>query len=182
MKKKLLSIFFPSLILINDRSMLGSSNRHLKTSRSFSHIPHNAGCKFSRMFGRKTLNNATLFPNKTIASITTLGNAQENAVPVWMNELDNSKDEPTQQPPPSMQQQYTSLPDQNYNHENQDVNDNEPKPPPKPIENDPHVFDLLSKDSSLFIHYGKCDTTVTSATVEKLVEKLTRDMGMFVCI
>lgn len=53
--------------------------------------------------------------------------------------------------------------------------------PEPPIENDPHVFDLLSKDSSSFIHYGKKndDTTVTSATVEKLVEKLTREMGMF---
>ncbi|KAG2211274.1 hypothetical protein INT47_006394, partial [Mucor saturninus] len=49
------------------------------------------------------------------------------------------------------------------------------KPEP-PIENDPHVFDLVSKDSSHFIHYGKSDTTVTSATVEKLVEKLTREM------
>lgn len=58
----------------------------------------------------------------------------------------------------------------------------ENKVPEPPIENDPHVFDLLSKDSSHFIHYGKCDTTVTSATVEKLVEKLTREMGMFVCI
>lgn len=55
-------------------------------------------------------------------------------------------------------------------------------PPPPPIENDPHVFDLITKDSSHFIHYGKCDTTVTSATLEKLVEKLTREMGMFVCI
>ncbi|KAI9263603.1 ras guanine nucleotide exchange factor domain-containing protein [Helicostylum pulchrum] len=49
-------------------------------------------------------------------------------------------------------------------------------PPPPPIENDPHVFDLITKDSSHFIHYGKCDTTVTSATLEKLVEKLTREM------
>lgn len=59
------------------------------------------------------------------------------------------------------------------------------KPPPKPIENNPHVFDLLSKNSSLFIHYGKCDnTTITSATVEKLIEKLTLEMGKFfiVCI
>lgn len=58
----------------------------------------------------------------------------------------------------------------------------ENKVPEPPIENDPHVFDLVSKDSSHFIHYGKCDSTVTSATVEKLVEKLTREMGMFVCI
>lgn len=58
----------------------------------------------------------------------------------------------------------------------------ENKLPEPPIENDPHVFDLVSKDSSHFIHYGKCDTTVTSATVEKLVEKLTREMGMFVCM
>ncbi|KAI7888719.1 ras guanine nucleotide exchange factor domain-containing protein [Mucor mucedo] len=54
-----------------------------------------------------------------------------------------------------------------------DADTEENKPP---IENDPHVFDLVSKDSSHFIHYGKSDTTVTSATVEKLVEKLTREM------
>ena len=52
-----------------------------------------------------------------------------------------------------------------------------------PIENDPHIFDLLSVDSGCFIHYGKSDDhTLTSAIVEKLVEKLTREMGMFVCI
>ncbi|KAI8986000.1 ras guanine nucleotide exchange factor domain-containing protein [Pilobolus umbonatus] len=49
--------------------------------------------------------------------------------------------------------------------------------PPRPIENDPQVFDILAKDSLHFIHYGKCDTTMTSATTEKLVEKLTREMG-----
>ncbi|CAO3683276.1 unnamed protein product [Rhizopus stolonifer] len=49
--------------------------------------------------------------------------------------------------------------------------------PKEPIENDPHVFDLLYKDALYFIHYGKSDSiTVTSATVEKLVEKLTREM------
>lgn len=56
-----------------------------------------------------------------------------------------------------------------------------PLPPPPPLENDPHVFDLLFKDSAHYINYGKCDATVTSATVEKLIEKLTREMGMFVC-
>ncbi|KAG0165787.1 hypothetical protein DFQ30_007997 [Apophysomyces sp. BC1015] len=56
---------------------------------------------------------------------------------------------------------------------------NGPSPPP-PIENDPHVFDLLEKDSPRFIHYSKRDSsagcTMSSATVEKLVEKLTREM------
>ncbi|KAG0175082.1 hypothetical protein DFQ29_007243 [Apophysomyces sp. BC1021] len=60
---------------------------------------------------------------------------------------------------------------------------NGPSPPP-PIENDPHVFDLLEKDSPRFIHYSKRDSsagcTMSSATVEKLVEKLTREMGNFV--
>ncbi|KAI8356764.1 ras guanine nucleotide exchange factor domain-containing protein [Choanephora cucurbitarum] len=46
-----------------------------------------------------------------------------------------------------------------------------------PIENDPHIFELLSVDSGCFIHYGKSDDhTLTSAIVEKLVEKLTREM------
>ncbi|CEI98392.1 hypothetical protein RMCBS344292_12501 [Rhizopus microsporus] len=49
--------------------------------------------------------------------------------------------------------------------------------PKEPIENDPHLFDLLLNDSLHFIHYGKTDSTVTSATVEKLVEKLTREMN-----
>ncbi|KAF7729160.1 hypothetical protein EC973_004928 [Apophysomyces ossiformis] len=52
--------------------------------------------------------------------------------------------------------------------------------PPPPIENDPHVFDLLEKDSPRFIHYSKRESsngcTMSSATVEKLVEKLTREM------
>jgi hypothetical protein len=50
--------------------------------------------------------------------------------------------------------------------------------PSPPIENDPQVYDLLAKDSAHFIHYGKSDNTVTSATVEKLIEKLTKEMGI----
>ncbi|KAI8376066.1 ras guanine nucleotide exchange factor domain-containing protein [Radiomyces spectabilis] len=50
--------------------------------------------------------------------------------------------------------------------------------PAPPVENDPHVFDLLHHDSSHFIHYTQRDNTMilSSATVEKLVEKLTREM------
>lgn len=58
-------------------------------------------------------------------------------------------------------------------------NDNVPLPTP-PIENDPHVFDVLSKDLPCFITYNNRDddtTVMTSATVEKLVEKLTSEMG-----
>ncbi|KAI7862818.1 ras guanine nucleotide exchange factor domain-containing protein [Spinellus fusiger] len=49
-----------------------------------------------------------------------------------------------------------------------------------PVESDPHVYDLLEKDIPRFIHYSKCNAThqsmISSATVEKLVEKLTRTM------
>ncbi|KAI9494208.1 ras guanine nucleotide exchange factor domain-containing protein [Zychaea mexicana] len=53
-----------------------------------------------------------------------------------------------------------------------------PSPPPAPpIENDPHVFDLLERNSTRFIYYGKRDDPqLTSATIEKLVEKLTKEM------
>lgn len=56
----------------------------------------------------------------------------------------------------------------------------EPMPPPPPIENDPHIFDLLAQDDVRFINYSKRDggqDVMSSATVEKLVEKLTREMG-----
>ncbi|CAO3632709.1 unnamed protein product [Cunninghamella echinulata] len=53
-------------------------------------------------------------------------------------------------------------------------------PPPPPIENDTHIFDLLSKDSTYFIHYSKKHDNLTSsmnsATVEKLVEIITKDI------
>ncbi|KAI9279186.1 ras guanine nucleotide exchange factor domain-containing protein [Sporodiniella umbellata] len=48
--------------------------------------------------------------------------------------------------------------------------------PKEPIENNPHMFDFLWKDSYHFIHYRKSDTAITSATTEKLVERLTREM------
>lgn len=133
------------------------SKRHLRTSRSFSHLP--AGNKFTRMLGRKTLNTAaslsSLFPNKTISSISTTHKTNRQQQQEDLIHLPPTKPPP---PPPLTT----------------------PLPPP-PIENNPHVFDLLSKDSSCFIHFAKSDTAVTSATVEKLVEKLTREMGMFVC-
>lgn len=53
-------------------------------------------------------------------------------------------------------------------------------PPPPPIENDTHIFDLLSKDNTYFIHYSKKNdsiTSINSATVEKLVEIITKDIG-----
>lgn len=56
----------------------------------------------------------------------------------------------------------------------------EQRPPPPPIEYDPHVFDLLSEDSPRLINYSKREASqglMNSATVEKLVEKLTREMG-----
>ncbi|KAI9020107.1 ras guanine nucleotide exchange factor domain-containing protein [Phycomyces nitens] len=52
-----------------------------------------------------------------------------------------------------------------------------PPPPPLPVENDPHVYDLLAQDNPSFIHYSNRNLTMmSSATVEKLVEKLTREM------
>ena len=131
-----------------------NTNRRLQPSRSFSHIPCSTGTKLTRMFGRKTPNTAILFPNKTFNYGTSLED-EKNQLP-WI------------------------VQDHDFDLSQLKLN-REPTPAP-PIENDPHVFDLISGDSSLFIHYGKCDTIVTSATVEKLVEKLTREMGMFVCI
>ncbi|CAO3630048.1 unnamed protein product [Cunninghamella blakesleeana] len=52
-------------------------------------------------------------------------------------------------------------------------------PPPPPIENDTHIFDLLRKDNAYFIHHSKKNETsasINSATVEKLVEIITKDI------
>jgi hypothetical protein len=122
------------------------------------------------MFGRKTLNTATsltsLFPNKTIANHDEQEQeSRESLLLLPWNKL--LPEQPKDSSLLLLCEEFKQI----------------MKPPPKPIENDPHVFDLLSKNSSLFIHYGKCDnTTVTSATVEKLIEKLTREMGMYVFI
>lgn len=54
------------------------------------------------------------------------------------------------------------------------------RPPTPPIENDPHVFDLLANNSSQFVMFSRRndkDHIMTSATAEKLVEKLTSEMG-----
>ncbi|KAI9317885.1 ras guanine nucleotide exchange factor domain-containing protein [Dichotomocladium elegans] len=51
--------------------------------------------------------------------------------------------------------------------------------PTPPIENEPRVFDLLAADTPSFITYStqeNGDRVMASATVEKLVEKLTREM------
>ncbi|KAI9321569.1 ras guanine nucleotide exchange factor domain-containing protein [Dichotomocladium elegans] len=58
------------------------------------------------------------------------------------------------------------------------VEEKDPTPTP-PIENDPHVFDVLIDHSSQFITFSKRDdnpNVVNSATIEKLVEKLTNDI------
>jgi hypothetical protein len=57
-----------------------------------------------------------------------------------------------------------------------------PPPPPPPIENDTHIFDLLTMNdaSAYFIHYSQRperSPTMNSVTVEKLVEILTREIG-----
>ncbi|KAI8334393.1 ras guanine nucleotide exchange factor domain-containing protein [Chlamydoabsidia padenii] len=56
-----------------------------------------------------------------------------------------------------------------------------PPPPPPPIENDTHIFDLLSMDQvdSYFMHYSqRTDRSpcMNSVTVEKLVEILTKEI------
>ena len=54
------------------------------------------------------------------------------------------------------------------------------RPPTPPIENDPHVFDLLANNSNQFIMFSRRndkDHVMTSAPAEKLVEKLTYEMG-----
>ncbi|KAI8097061.1 ras guanine nucleotide exchange factor domain-containing protein [Halteromyces radiatus] len=61
-----------------------------------------------------------------------------------------------------------------------DTRPNSPPPPPLPIENDTHIFDLLAlDDNAYFIHYSqRADqpSAMNSATVEKLVEILTKGM------
>jgi hypothetical protein len=138
------------------------SNRRLQTSRSFSHLPTSSS-KITRMFGRKTLHTATslssLFPHKTITGNIKIKSSHSLQGDIMSTIIASAS---------AAEEPWIQL-------------NQEPLPPPPPIENDPHVFDLLSKDSAHYIHYGKCDATVTSATVEKLIEKLTREMGMFVC-
>ncbi|KAL7333285.1 Guanine nucleotide exchange factor lte1, variant 2 [Mucor circinelloides] len=157
------------------------SNRRLQASRSFSHIPVAAASaadnavmdlpdqttKLSRML-EKTKSISLLFPNKTITGTShhhyhhhhqhhqhvdqILDPMQQDQHESWIQQT--STDTLTSQPAASV----------------------ESRPPPLPIENDPHIFDLLAKDTCRFIHYGKSDATITSATVEKLIEKLTREM------
>lgn len=148
----------------------------MKSSKSLSHIPvlsangSIGGAKLTRMFGRCTATTTSLlFPNKSTSTSSTKS-AASMFKKKKSSSTDNDKEKEEKQQPLS---QHLS------------VEEKEPitakEVPEPPIENDPHVFDLLTKDSSHFIHYGKKndDTTVTSATVEKLVEKLTREMGMF---
>ncbi|KAI8642467.1 ras guanine nucleotide exchange factor domain-containing protein [Parasitella parasitica] len=158
------------------------SNRCLHASRSFSHIPatmdnddagpspgvfasvpdKNSTSKLTRMLG-KTRNISSLFPNKTITGTTTSSHCQEHhplqqILDPMQHPQHESWDEPQLKKAPTPPQS------------------TENSPPPLPIENDPHIFDLLAKDASSFVHYGKADATITSATVEKLIEKLTREM------
>ncbi|ORZ05985.1 ras guanine nucleotide exchange factor domain-containing protein [Absidia repens] len=54
-----------------------------------------------------------------------------------------------------------------------------PPLPPPPIENDTHIFDLLTTDNSYFVHHSQRpdhSSSMSSATVEKLVEILTNGM------
>ncbi|CEP10685.1 hypothetical protein [Parasitella parasitica] len=165
------------------------SSRCLQVSRSFSHIPaavdneddlpspvafatasdRNNTSKLTRML-EKTRNISLLFPNKTITGSTSFPPHHHHHLLQQHHPLQQildpmqarqheSWDEPQLKKPPQQQPQST-----------------ENSPPPLPIENDPHIFDLLAKDASTFIHYGKADATITSATVEKLIEKLTREM------
>ncbi|KAI9258773.1 ras guanine nucleotide exchange factor domain-containing protein [Phascolomyces articulosus] len=67
-------------------------------------------------------------------------------------------------------------PSQDQEHQKYQLEQEEPPPSP-PIENDPHVFDLLERNSTRFITFSKRDENqLSSATVEKLVEKLTKEM------
>lgn len=156
------------------------SNRRLQASRSFSHIPVVAAgaadnavmdlpdqtTKLSRML-EKTKSISLLFPNKTITG-TSHHHQQQHR-----QHVDQILD-------PMQQDQHESWIQQTSTETltSQPAASVESRPPPLPIENDPHIFDLLAKDTCRFIHYGKSDATITSATVEKLIEKLTREMGM----
>ncbi|KAI7899637.1 ras guanine nucleotide exchange factor domain-containing protein [Cokeromyces recurvatus] len=133
-------------------------HRCMKASRSFSHIPitrNNHSNRFSRIFSRKAT--VSLFPNKTIT-----GKQKPLLLLDWMNdeEKDTSQNETD---PSSKVTKYLPLTE-------------DCSPPSPPIENDPYIFDLLTKDSPHFIHFSKNDMTITSATIEKLVEKLTREL------
>lgn len=162
------------------------SNRRLQASRSFSHIPaavdaedgNNASSidavnvpdqnninKLTRIM-EKTRNISLLFPNKTIAGNTSFVNQQYQHLEQILHPMQHQHES-------WVQQQYKKV-----------LKTPQPKPvendlPPLPIENDPHIFDLLAKDTPSFIHYGKSDATITSATVEKLIEKITREMGTY---
>ncbi|KAK4516504.1 Histone acetyltransferase type B subunit 2 [Mucor velutinosus] len=177
------------------------SNRRLHTSQSFSHIPAAAAAaaievdsvmglpdqttnKLSKML-EKTKNISLLFPNKTITGISSDNShshyhhhhhhhhhPRQHVDQILLDPMQqqHQNDESWVQPISTVQT-LTSL-----QHADAVVVVAENRPPPLPIENDPHIFDLLAKDTSRFIHYGKSDATITSATVEKLIEKLTREM------
>jgi hypothetical protein len=127
------------------------------------------------MFGRKTLHTAaslsSLFPHKTITGNASIKIKQSHSLHDLKGDIMSAIIASASSSSSCTDDAWLGIDDASQ----------EPLPPPPPIENDPHVFDLLSKDSAHYIHYGKCDATVTSATVEKLIEKLTREMGMFVC-
>lgn len=162
------------------------SNRRLQSSRSFSHIPaaidaednNNASSivvvnvpdqnninKLARMI-EKTRNISLLFPNKTITGNTSLVNQQHQHLEQILYPMQHQYESWAQKQSKKVLKKSQPKPIEN-------------NPPPLPIENDPHIFDLLAKDASSFIHYGKSDATITSATVEKLIEKITREMGTY---
>lgn len=155
------------------------SNRRLQASRSFSHIPVVAAgaadnavmnlpdqtTKLSRML-EKTKSISLLFPNKTITGTSHHQQQHRQHVDQILDPMQQDQHESWIQQ--TSTETLTSQPAVSV----------ESRPPPLPIENDPHIFDLLAKDTCRFIHYGKSDATITSATVEKLIEKLTREMGM----
>ncbi|GAN00980.1 low temperature essential 1 protein [Mucor ambiguus] len=165
------------------------SNRRLHASRSFSHfsaaaveeeagmsLPDPTTNKLSRMLER-TRNISLLFPNKTITGINNdkshshYYHHRQHVDQILLDPMQQQHEhgeswvqpESTVQTLTSPQQSVAAVAAEN-------------RPPPLPIENDPHIFDLLAKDASSFIHYGKSDAIITSATVEKLIEKLTREM------
>ncbi|KAI8145314.1 ras guanine nucleotide exchange factor domain-containing protein [Fennellomyces sp. T-0311] len=143
---------------------------HLHTSRSFTQGTTN---KLSKMFARRRKSLSSHLPTSSPITPTTKTfhrNEEETKgiVSAIIAAANRSSEE----------QSLGWVGVEDENNEEEYTADVEPPPPPAPpIENDPHVFDLLEQNSDRFINYSKRESSqLNSATVEKLVEKLTKEM------
>ncbi|KAI8329588.1 ras guanine nucleotide exchange factor domain-containing protein [Blakeslea trispora] len=145
------------------------SQHGLYASQSFSNLPVMT-TKLSKRFANKTPSTTSSSPLITSSLSLPLGKTTMHE-PNLENTIDLFDDFPYFKQEPDHLYISQKLP----NLQKKPVEKH--TPPSTPIENDPHIFDLLAVDAGCFIHYGRSDdTTLTSAIVEKLVEKLTREM------